>query len=116
LLLDQTFIAGIGNIYADEALFRARLHPLRRSDTLRAPEVRRLWRGIRGALRDGLRHNGASIDWVYRGGEFQNHFRVYGREGERCRRCRSVIRRTTIGQRSSYYCPRCQVAPKKKKR
>ncbi|MGB7537652.1 MAG: bifunctional DNA-formamidopyrimidine glycosylase/DNA-(apurinic or apyrimidinic site) lyase, partial [Anaerolineales bacterium] len=108
LLLDQTFIAGIGNIYADESLHRARLHPLRRSDTLRPGEVVRLWRGIRAALRVGIAQDGASIDWVYRGGEFQNHFRAYGRAGEPCPKCGAKIRRIVVGQRSTYYCPRCQ--------
>ena len=108
LLLDQTFIAGIGNIYADESLFRARLHPLRRSDALNREEIGRLLRGIRSALRTGLAMNGASIDWAYRGGEFQNSFRVYGREGEACLRCGAKIRRITVGQRSTYFCPVCQ--------
>jgi formamidopyrimidine-DNA glycosylase len=108
LLLDQTFIAGLGNIYADEALHRAKLHPLRRSDHLRDDEVRRLWRGIRAALRSGLRHNGASIDWVYRGGDYQNHFRVYQREGEPCPVCRTPIRRIVVAQRGTHYCPTCQ--------
>lgn len=108
LLLDQRFLAGLGNIYVDEALHRARLHPLRRSETLDEEEVRRLWRGIRAALRAGLRHNGASIDWVYRGGGFQNHFRVYQRSGEPCDVCGARIRRITVGQRSTHYCPKCQ--------
>lgn len=108
LLLDQTFLAGLGNIYADEALHRAGLHPLRRSDSLRPGEIRALWRGIRAALRAGLRHNGASIDWVYRGGDFQNHLRVYGRAGERCRACGTRIRRIRVGQRSTHFCPHCQ--------
>lgn len=110
LLLDQTFLAGLGNIYADEALHRAGLHPLRRSDSLTEDEIRRLWHGIREALQDGLRHNGASIDWVYRGGEFQKHFLVYGREGEPCRRCGRPIRRTVVGQRGTHFCPGCQPA------
>jgi len=108
LLLDQTFVAGLGNIYADEALHRARLHPLRRSNRLSAAEVHRLWRGMRAALRAGLRHNGASIDWVYRGGDFQNHFRVYQREGRPCPVCRTPIRRIVVGQRGAHYCPACQ--------
>ncbi len=115
LLLDQTFIAGIGNIYADEALHRARLHPLRRSDSLRKEEAARLWRGIRAALRVGIAQDGASIDWVYRGGDFQNHFRAYGREGEPCPKCGAKIRHIVVGQRSTYYCPRCQKKPKKEK-
>jgi formamidopyrimidine-DNA glycosylase len=108
LLLDQTFVAGLGNIYADEALHRARLHPLRRSDRLSDEETRRLWRGIRAALRQGLRHNGASLDWVYRGGDFQNHFRVYQRGGEPCPVCGTRIRRIVVGQRGTHYCPTCQ--------
>jgi formamidopyrimidine-DNA glycosylase len=108
LLLDQAFLAGMGNIYVDEALHRAGLHPLRRSDTLRDDEVHRLWRAIRAALRAGLRHNGASLDWVYRGGEFQNHFRVYGRAGEPCPVCRTAIRRIVVGQRGTHFCPTCQ--------
>jgi formamidopyrimidine-DNA glycosylase len=114
LLLDQTFIAGIGNIYADESLHRARLHPLRCSDSLRKGEAARLWRGIRAALRIGIAQDGASIDWAYRGGEFQNSFRVYGREGEPCPACGAKIRRIAVGQRSTYYCPRCQRGKKKK--
>ncbi len=108
LLLDQTFIAGLGNIYTDETLHRARLHPLRRSHTLQPQEVRALWRGIRQSLQSGIRHNGASIDWVYRGGNFQHHFRVYDRAGEPCANCGTPIRRTVVGQRGTYFCPRCQ--------
>jgi formamidopyrimidine-DNA glycosylase len=108
LLLDQSFLAGIGNIYADEALHRARLHPQRRSDTLHPDEVHALWKGIREALRMGLKHNGASIDWVYRGGSFQNHFRVYGREGEPCPVCGEPITRIVVGQRGTHICVHCQ--------
>jgi formamidopyrimidine-DNA glycosylase len=108
LLLDQTFLAGLGNIYTDEALHRAGLHPLRRSDSLTPAEAGRLWRAIRGTLRAGLRHNGASIDWAYRGGGFQNHFRVYGRAGEPCPNCGALIRRIVVGQRGTHYCPQCQ--------
>jgi formamidopyrimidine-DNA glycosylase len=108
LLLDQSFLAGLGNIYADEALHRARLHPMRHSDELRPEEVAALWRGIRQALRAGLRHNGASIDWVYRGGDFQNHFRAYGRTGEPCPVCGTPIERMLVGQRSTHFCPTCQ--------
>jgi len=108
LLLDQTFIAGLGNIYADEALHRACLHPLRRSDSLRREEAERLWQGIREALQTGLQHNGASIDWVFRGGDFQNHFRVYQRTGEPCPICGSSIARIVLGQRGTHFCPSCQ--------
>lgn len=108
LLLDQEFIAGIGNIYADEALHLAGIHPLRRSNTLSKGETEALWRGIRKALYDGINHNGASIDWVYRGGEFQNHFRVYQREAEPCERCATPIERIVVGQRGTHLCPTCQ--------
>ena len=109
LLLDQSMIAGLGNIYTDEALHRAKLHPLRQSDSLKSEEVRALWDGIRDALQSGLHHNGASIDWVYRGGDFQNYFRAYGRAGEPCPECRTEIVRTVVGQRGTYFCPSCQV-------
>lgn len=111
LLLDQTFVAGLGNIYTDEALNLAGLHPLRRSDSLSPSEVRALWRGIRRALRSGIRHNGASIDWVYRGGGYQHHFRVYDRAGQPCPRCGTPIRRMVVGQRGTHYCPQCQALP-----
>lgn len=108
LLLDQSFIAGLGNIYADEALHRAGIHPLRRSYELTAEEIRRLWEGIRKSLEDGISHNGASIDWVYRGGDFQHHFRVYGRSGEPCPECGTDIERIVVGQRGTHICPSCQ--------
>lgn len=108
LLLDQRFMAGVGNIYADEALHIAGLHPLRRSDGLTRPEVEGLLQAIRAALRAGLRHNGASIDWVYRGGDFQRHFRVYGRSGEPCLTCGREIKRIVVAQRGTHFCPHCQ--------
>ncbi len=108
LLLDQSFLAGMGNIYVDESLHRARLHPLRRSDTLKKPEIERLWESIRTSLREGIRHNGASIDWVYGGGDYQNHFRVYKQDGQPCDFCGASIERTVVGQRGTYFCPGCQ--------
>jgi len=111
LLLDQTFIAGLGNIYTDESLNMAGLNPLRRSDSLTPAEVSRLWRAIRQALRSGIRHNGASIDWVYRGGDYQHHFRVYDRAGQPCLTCGTPIRRMVVGQRGTHYCPHCQPLP-----
>lgn len=108
LLLDQHFLAGMGNIYVDEALHRAHIHPLRQSHTLSAHEIERLWESIRTSLREGIRHNGASIDWVYRGGEYQNHFRVYKQDGKPCEVCGTPIRRTIVGQRGTYFCPGCQ--------
>ncbi len=108
LLLDQSFVAGLGNIYADEALHLAHLHPLRRSDELSDAEVKALWKGIRQTLRSGLEHNGASIDWVYRGGDFQNHFRVYQRAGEACPACGTTLVRIVVAQRGTHFCPTCQ--------
>lgn len=108
-LLDQTFIAGVGNIYADEALWRARLHPRRRASTLAAAESAALYRSIRAALNAGLRHNGVALDWVYPQGNYQKHLKVYGRTGLPCRRCGTAIERLIIGQRSTHICPNCQI-------
>ena len=116
LLLDQSFLAGLGNIYTDEALHMARLHPLTSSDTVVAEEAEILWMAVREVLGEGIRRNGASIDWVYRGGEFQNHFRVYGREGEACPVCGTKIERIVVGQRGTHFCPKCQALPKVQKR
>jgi formamidopyrimidine-DNA glycosylase len=111
LLLDQTFIAGVGNIYADEALHLAKLHPLRSSVSLSEAEAGRLLDAVRSVLKEGIRRNGASIDWVYRGGDFQNHFRVYQRTGEPCPVCGTPIERITVGQRGTHFCPKCQPVP-----
>lgn len=108
LLLDQTFIAGLGNIYVDEALNLARLHPLTPSNRLTDDQAKILLESIRTVLRDGIARNGASIDWVYRGGDFQNYFRVYQRTGEPCPACGTAIERIVVGQRGTHYCPRCQ--------
>lgn len=108
LLLDQTFLAGLGNIYADESLHRARLHPLTPSQSVSPVQAEALWHAIRESLMEGIRMNGASIDWVYRGGDFQNHFRVYGRTGKPCLNCEKLIERITVGQRGTHFCPTCQ--------
>lgn len=108
LLLDQSFLAGLGNIYSDEALHLAGLHPLRQSDTITGEEARRLFTAIRSVLQAGIENNGASIDWVYRGGGFQNHFRAYGRTGQPCPVCATPIERIVVGQRSTHFCPQCQ--------
>jgi formamidopyrimidine-DNA glycosylase len=112
LLLDQSFLAGIGNIYADEALHVAKLHPLIRSDAISRRQAKVLLNAIRTVLQEGIRHNGASIDWVYRGGEFQNHFRVYDRQGEPCQVCGTSIQRIVVGQRGTHLCPHCQPHPR----
>jgi len=108
LLLDQTFVAGIGNIYADEALHMARLHPQMRSNQISEEQAVDLRRAMQAVLEEGIRRNGASIDWVYRGGDFQNYFRVYGRGGETCPVCGTIIERINVGQRGTHICPSCQ--------
>jgi formamidopyrimidine-DNA glycosylase len=112
LLLDQAFLAGVGNLYADEALWQARLHPLRTADSLSKTEVKRLAQAIKEVLVLGIERRGTTFS-TYRDsdgtpGENQDHLNVYGREGLPCPRCGSTIRRILIGQRSSHFCPRCQ--------
>jgi len=115
LLLDQSFIAGVGNIYADEALWRARLHPLRAADTLTEAEVRRLHRAVRAVLRQGIANRGASFaDFVGADGEpgaNAERLAVYQRTGEPCLRCGREVTRIVVGQRSTHFCPRCQRLP-----
>src|SRR4030067_1503454 len=110
LLVDQTFLAGLGNIYVDEALNLAKLHPLTPSNTLTEAQAAGLLDGIRTVLRDGILRHGASIDWVYRGGDFQNYFRVYQRTGLACPECGTPIARIIVGQRGTHFCPHCQPA------
>jgi formamidopyrimidine-DNA glycosylase len=110
LLLDQKFLAGMGNIYTDEALHRTGLHPRRGASSLSYAEAEKLLKNIRAVLQAGIQHHGASIDWVYRGGDFQNLFTVYRRTGQPCRTCGTLIERIIVGQRSTHICPRCQPA------
>ena len=116
LLLDQHFLAGVGNIYADEALHRARIHPLRRSDFLRKRSLMNLHQALQEVLREAIRHGGTSVRTYVNGqgrsGNFQNLLRVYGREGSPCMACGAVIVRKIIGGRSSFFCPRCQRRPR----
>jgi len=107
-LLDQEMIAGLGNIYTDEALHRAKLHPTIKTDHLDEEEVLRLWGSIRDILNEGIQNQGSSIDWVYRGGDYQKYLSVYNLEGEPCKNCETPIKRMKIAQRSTYYCPNCQ--------
>lgn len=108
LLLDQSFIAGIGNIYADEALHGAGINPLTPSNQITALKGAILLDAIREVLKAGIERNGASFDWAYRGGKYQNQFRVYQRTGEPCPVCGAPIERRVIGQRSAHFCPVCQ--------
>ncbi|HEV2236467.1 MAG TPA: bifunctional DNA-formamidopyrimidine glycosylase/DNA-(apurinic or apyrimidinic site) lyase [Ktedonobacterales bacterium] len=114
LLLDQAVIAGLGNIYADEALFRARLHPLRAGASLAPAEVAALRWGIRDALRTGLEHGGTTIgrhrDAYDEAGTNLDHLDVYRRTGQPCRRCGTAIARILVAQRGTHFCPRCQPA------
>jgi formamidopyrimidine-DNA glycosylase len=112
LLMNQGFLAGLGNVYTDESLFWAKIHPLRQSDSLTKEEVKRLHDSIRSVLRLGIRRFGASIDWIYRGGEFQNSFNVYQREGEPCPICGTLIKKIKVGQRGTHFCPNYQKQPK----
>ena len=116
LLLDQRAIAGVGNIYAIEALWRAKIHPLRTAGSLRPAEVGRLREAIRWVLLKGIRFGGASrrdyVDARGNEGRMQREFNVYGRAGEPCPRCGREIVRSVVGGRGTFHCPRCQRAPR----
>ena len=114
LLLDQGFIAGIGNIYADEALWRARLHPLRRVASLRPPDEARLYREVRAVLTEAIERRGSSVDDYTApdgDGAMQEHLRVYQRAGAPCFRCGQPVRRIVVGQRATHFCSWCQRLP-----
>lgn len=113
VLLDQTFIAGIGNIYADESLWYAKLHPLRRAESLTRDERARLYRAIRHVLARAIAVGGTSIDVMYKrvngmSGGFQDSLRAFDREERPCRRCGTPIVKTVVGQRGTHFCPTCQ--------
>jgi len=116
-LLDQSLISGVGNIYADEALWRAKLHWARATETMTRPTARALLGHVRDVLGDALAAGGTSFDALYvnvngESGYFDRSLSVYGRAGERCRRCGTPIRREPFMNRSSYRCPRCQPRPR----
>lgn len=115
VLLDQRVVAGLGNIYADEALWRARLNPLRLANGLSPGEVSRLTRAIRGALRTGIARQGSTLrDYSQpdgSSGSMQDEFRVYGRDGLPCMRCWTTIAKTRVAGRGTWFCPRCQPLP-----
>ena len=122
-LLDQTVVAGVGNIYASEALFRARLSPKRAANRLTPEQIKRLWRAIRDVLARAIR-GGSTVPLNFGGGKsdglfyfgrapgapdfYEERLRVYDREGQPCLKCRDLIKRMTQAARSTYYCPRCQ--------
>ena len=117
LLLDQGLISGVGNIYADEALWRARLHGERPGDRLTGPVLRGLLGHVRDVMGEALAQGGTSFDALYvnvngESGYFDRSLDAYGQEGEPCRRCGAPIRRVAFMNRSSYFCPRCQRPPR----
>jgi formamidopyrimidine-DNA glycosylase len=119
-LLDQRRVAGVGNIYADEALWRAELHPLSPAGSMRAEHCEALVEGVVEALEAGLANGGSSID-DYRDargerGSMQDEFLVHTREGQECQRCGGIIRRIVVGGRSTYFCPDCQVRLRRRRR
>lgn len=112
LLLNQSFVRGMGNIYSDEALFQAGVHPRALASRLSKERARRLYRAMIDVLQAAIENKGSSIsDYVDaegRRGSFQDMHQVYGREGEACNRCGAAIRRVVLGGRGTHYCPRCQ--------
>jgi formamidopyrimidine-DNA glycosylase len=114
LLMNQDFLAGVGNIYADEALWQARLHPLREARSLRPDEVRRLYGALLGVLSEAVMRRGSSVDDYTApegDGSMQEHLAVYQRGGEPCLRCGRLIRRIVVGGRSTHFCGWCQRLP-----
>jgi formamidopyrimidine-DNA glycosylase len=120
LLLDQRFLAGLGNIYTDEALWRAQIHPLRPANALAPAEVRRLHKAIRVVLTSAIASGGTTLeDEVYRqadgqAGEFASELAAYGREDQPCLRCGQAIRHIKVSQRGTHFCPKCQPLQEKK--
>jgi formamidopyrimidine-DNA glycosylase len=116
-VLDQRTVAGLGNIYADEALWHSRLHPQRPAGEITPDEIADLRDAIRKALRLGIRRGGATLyDQAYAGGAMQHEFRVYGRAGEPCERCGTPIAKIVVGGRGTSFCPTCQAASKSSSR
>jgi formamidopyrimidine-DNA glycosylase len=119
LLLDQRVLRGMGNIYTDESLWRARIHPKRLAASLKEADLRRLYAAVQAILKEAIRLRGSSIsdyvDCSGERGEFQLRHRVYDREGKNCFRCKAAIRRVIVAGRSSYFCPHCQPAPRARK-
>jgi formamidopyrimidine-DNA glycosylase len=120
LLLDQSVLRGVGNIYADESLWKAKIHPAQLGARLKRTQVEALYAELQAILRKAILLRGSSIsdflDAEGMPGEYQLHHRVYGREGKPCFRCKTTIRRAIVAGRSSYYCPTCQRAPRSRKK
>jgi formamidopyrimidine-DNA glycosylase len=116
LLLDQTVLRGVGNIYADESLWRAKIHPAKLGTSIDRKQAAILHRALQDILKKAIVMRGSSIsnfvDADGEPGEYQQHHRAYGREGEKCYRCGALIRRAIVAGRSSYFCPKCQIGPR----
>jgi len=112
LLMDQKFIAGIGNIYSCEILYAAKIHPLRLTRTLNDKETKQIFQNIKKILKAAIEHQGSSVEYYIdacgKKGNFVKHHQVYQKEGQRCRRCGTIIKRIKVGSRSTYFCPHCQ--------
>ena len=112
LLMDQKFIAGIGNIYSDEILFNAKVHPLRQVKTLKDKEIKQVHQSIKKILQKAIQYRGTTEQYYRdacgREGNYYNYLKVYQREGEKCPRCKAIIKRMKIGGRSAHFCPACQ--------
>lgn len=112
LIMDQTFISGIGNLYAAEALFRAKIHPARAASSLSEKEKEVLFKEIRDTLSEAIKYKGSSVDQYLRltgqPGDYVKHHKVYDRQGQPCLACKSPIKRINLGGRGTYFCPRCQ--------
>lgn len=120
LLLNQSVVRGMGNIYSDEALWRSKIHPRKSGRKLTDAEIRTLHRAMQAILQEAIRFKGSSMS-DYQGtdgerGTFQQRHKVYGRDGEKCFRCKSVIRHGTVAGRSTHFCGNCQPAPRTRKR
>lgn len=112
LLMDQKFIAGIGNIYSDEILFAAKVYPLRLVRTLAGKEIEKIFRNMKKILGEAIKYHGSSVEYYLdargqKGGYLKYH-KVYQKKGEKCSRCGNIIKRLRIGGRSAHFCPRCQ--------
>ncbi|MCM8793782.1 MAG: formamidopyrimidine-DNA glycosylase, partial [Candidatus Omnitrophica bacterium] len=112
LLMDQTFISGVGNLYANEALFRAKINPQRQANSLSDKEKELLFKEIKDTLNEAMKYKGSSVDQYLQlsgePGEYAKYHKVYDREGKPCLVCKTSIRRITLGGRGTYFCPNCQ--------
>jgi formamidopyrimidine-DNA glycosylase len=112
LLLDQTFISGVGNLYAAEVLFRAKIHPERPAQSLSDKEKENLLQEIKDTLNEAIQHKGSSLDQYLQlsgqPGDYVRYHKVYGREGKPCLVCKTLVKRIALGGRGTYFCPKCQ--------